>query len=287
MKRIGMLILMFLVLLVSVSQIEASGWVRWDANEFPENFDESGVFVNLGSGTREIINESQSPNIPEYVMECRNLSPDRGNWHYTISDVWTDDQNSTVEIRLRVDNYCAQIGQCADPNSKNAVGVVIRSKNPDHVVGFYWSLVGGLGGIERITAVETSNTYVDFPNQKRYFTYRLFYDAVLGEAHLYYWDEAAQQWDYLLTSVGYLGSVTQAGLYVGDWSNTSMSGIYRIDYQQWRNDGFITEPEYCGDTGTVYKTGDLNKDCIVNFVDYGLFAEQWLECTYPGKSNCQ
>lgn len=46
-------------------------------------------------------------------------------------------------------------------------------------------------------------------------------------------------------------------------------------------------PRRCGDLGTIYLPSDLNKDCQVNFADFGELAEKWLECTDPseGKSD--
>ena len=38
-------------------------------------------------------------------------------------------------------------------------------------------------------------------------------------------------------------------------------------------------PNYCGMWG--YKQGDKNHDCYVDFYDYILIAEDWLECTHP------
>jgi hypothetical protein len=40
-------------------------------------------------------------------------------------------------------------------------------------------------------------------------------------------------------------------------------------------------PRRCGDLGTLYLPGDLNKDCDVNFKDLGKFASDWLDSTEP------
>jgi sialidase-1 len=37
----------------------------------------------------------------------------------------------------------------------------------------------------------------------------------------------------------------------------------------------------CGQEGTVYLSGDLNKDCYVNFWDLAMLAKDWLMCTDP------
>jgi hypothetical protein len=36
-------------------------------------------------------------------------------------------------------------------------------------------------------------------------------------------------------------------------------------------------PRRCGDLGTVYPPGDLNKDCKVDIEDLAEFLEKWLE----------
>jgi len=36
-------------------------------------------------------------------------------------------------------------------------------------------------------------------------------------------------------------------------------------------------PSKCGDRGTEYLTGDFNKDCYVDFLDFGYLASSWLE----------
>jgi hypothetical protein len=40
----------------------------------------------------------------------------------------------------------------------------------------------------------------------------------------------------------------------------------------------------CGDWG--YKSGDLNRDCKVDFTDFAVFAEDWLGCTMSDDPNC-
>ncbi|MHC4659810.1 MAG: hypothetical protein ACYS83_11645 [Planctomycetota bacterium] len=45
-------------------------------------------------------------------------------------------------------------------------------------------------------------------------------------------------------------------------------------------------PEKCGDPGTSYPSGDINKDCKVNLVDFSYFAATWLDCTEPNSVNC-
>jgi hypothetical protein len=40
----------------------------------------------------------------------------------------------------------------------------------------------------------------------------------------------------------------------------------------------------CGDWG--YKRADLNQDCTVDFRDFAIFAEDWLQCTMPDDPQC-
>lgn len=43
-------------------------------------------------------------------------------------------------------------------------------------------------------------------------------------------------------------------------------------------------PAECGDWG--YFAGDINKDCFVDWTDFGVFASQWMTCNDPRDSNC-
>ena len=45
-------------------------------------------------------------------------------------------------------------------------------------------------------------------------------------------------------------------------------------------------PEECGDSGTVYTAGDVNKDCYTDLTDFGLVAADWLQCTDAADSAC-
>jgi hypothetical protein len=45
-------------------------------------------------------------------------------------------------------------------------------------------------------------------------------------------------------------------------------------------------PEECGDPGTSYAGGDINKDCKVDLVDFSYFVAAWLQCTEPNSVNC-
>ncbi|MCX5635491.1 MAG: hypothetical protein NTW55_06625 [Planctomycetota bacterium] len=45
-------------------------------------------------------------------------------------------------------------------------------------------------------------------------------------------------------------------------------------------------PQKCGDPGTWYVSGDINKDCRVDFKDMAIVAGTWLRCTDPQDANC-
>jgi hypothetical protein len=42
-------------------------------------------------------------------------------------------------------------------------------------------------------------------------------------------------------------------------------------------------PRRCGDLGTIYLPGDVNKDCKVDFKDFAEFADEWLGSTDPNE----
>ena len=47
-----------------------------------------------------------------------------------------------------------------------------------------------------------------------------------------------------------------------------------------------SDPQQCGDLGTIYFDADLVPDCYVKFSDFALLASEWLHCTNPADSNC-
>ena len=45
-------------------------------------------------------------------------------------------------------------------------------------------------------------------------------------------------------------------------------------------------PDKCGDPGTWYVSGDINRDCEVDFKDMAELCNTWLRCTDPQDANC-
>jgi len=43
----------------------------------------------------------------------------------------------------------------------------------------------------------------------------------------------------------------------------------------------FVDDRQCGDECHPYPAGDINKNCIVDFTDFALFCQSWLECTKP------
>ena len=39
---------------------------------------------------------------------------------------------------------------------------------------------------------------------------------------------------------------------------------------------------YCGQPGTIYLKGDINRDCFVNVTDLLILMEDWLKSTFTG-----
>jgi len=46
------------------------------------------------------------------------------------------------------------------------------------------------------------------------------------------------------------------------------------------------EADKCGDPGTNYLPGDVNKDCVIDYKDVAELAYYWLICTDPNDPNC-
>lgn len=129
-----------------------------------------------------------------------------------------------------------------------------------------------------------------------YYGYKLFSDRAV----FYYTTETYNEEDY-----GYLNNFEV----VLHSDGRAQWNFNYADYQDY-DEGYdydLFSGIYFGNTGTLLKlvirdipehksylyyrcddwlTGDLNYDCRVNWIDFGIFAEQWLRCTDPDDPNC-
>jgi hypothetical protein len=87
---------------------------------------------------------------------------------------------------------------------------------------------------------------------------------------------------YGQTPVGWSGQLTEKPAAPGE-SYESDDIVLLVD-----DDGVLTgysiqlfryTPRTCGDATHPYPVGDLNLDCLVNFLDFAIFSQHWLECT--------
>ncbi|MCJ7692528.1 MAG: DUF6073 family protein [Sedimentisphaerales bacterium] len=67
-----------------------------------------------------------------------------------------------------------------------------------------------------------------------------------------------------------------------------VEGVELFDANGVSTGYYLTATEYepnaaptCGDPAHPYPVGDLNTDCEVNFLDFAMFCQHWLECTKP------
>jgi hypothetical protein len=58
----------------------------------------------------------------------------------------------------------------------------------------------------------------------------------------------------------------------------------QLPYPQGQD--YKESPQECGDEGTVYLPGDVNKDCKVDFIDLAYMGSSWLVCTDPQTPDC-
>ena len=56
-------------------------------------------------------------------------------------------------------------------------------------------------------------------------------------------------------------------------------GMARIDVPLLLR--ILEMPRRCGDLGTVYLPGDLNRDCQFDFADFSELSQRWLQSTDP------
>jgi hypothetical protein len=69
----------------------------------------------------------------------------------------------------------------------------------------------------------------------------------------------------------------------GIWNNA----LSEAEIQDIMNNG-INPPSSCGEPGTAYLQGDINKNCYVNFLDFAALGTEWFECTDPNMPlNCE
>ncbi len=89
--------------------------------------------------------------------------------------------------------------------------------------------------------------------------------------HSYGYLDPESLWDYneWITRLPAVQSLDQAMSFTLDWAG-------QLPYPQGEIYQNNFEPLLC----TEYHEGDLNKDCCVNFADFTIFAEDWLQCTY-------
>ncbi len=69
-----------------------------------------------------------------------------------------------------------------------------------------------------------------------------------------------------------------------DGSSPNTAG-YRIWVTNYDGNGLILA-DGCDLTG-IFASGDINKDCVVNFADFAILASDWLRCTNDLLTNCQ
>jgi hypothetical protein len=60
------------------------------------------------------------------------------------------------------------------------------------------------------------------------------------------------------------------------WIDSIAVSTYTGEFEG-ANEFLLVDPQFCGDIGTLYKAGDLNKDCKVDLLDYAMYATMWLE----------
>jgi len=113
----------------------------------------------------------------------------------------------------------------------------------------------------------------------------LNYDLVAGTYELYV-DTTLLADEMLLN-----GSTIRSMAIGSAWLATGLDCA--LDYWHWQTSNTNEFTSYgqeilgqCGDPGTVYKAGDVNKDCYVDFGDMAAMAIQWLNCTDPEKFEC-
>jgi hypothetical protein len=90
---------------------------------------------------------------------------------------------------------------------------------------------------------------------------------------------------YSETPVEWLGQLTEKPAAPGDWYESDV--LLPLLDDDGVPTGFSIQvfrytPRPCGGAAHPYPIGDLNLDCLVNFLDFAIFSQHWLECTQVG-----
>ena len=122
----------------------------------------------------------------------------------------------------------------------------------------------------------------DTDNTDAFHTFRVAFDAT---ADLFYvWRDGQLRGTTVVSNPG-----GGQRLIVGDGSSSIISGQVEYEYIAVDATGAYepSDDPYCGQTGTMYLLGDVNKDCYVNLTDLSMLAQNWLECTHVLLAECQ
>lgn len=90
------------------------------------------------------------------------------------------------------------------------------------------------------------------------------------------------------TTLGGTGS-SHYSIPYSDWrGEIEQSAVWNevLTVQEMKDVILIEDPEFCGDAGTVYLPGDIDKDCYIRLSDFSRLTQQWLNCNDPANPNC-
>jgi hypothetical protein len=174
---------------------------------------------------------------------------------------------ATLEYRSRM--YTCTHGGAAAFVLADIGGICVVVQNWENKVSF-WTVVGSL---------EVELGSYQFTTTGSYHIYRVVMEKGPGKLKLYIDGGASPVLEVtipgtcLITNTIYWGDSTSKG--DSDW---------RIDFIRYTNTGAyapVGAPGFCGDAGHKYPIGDLDYDCVVNFKDFALTAQNWLLSTKP------
>jgi len=165
----------------------------------------------------------------------------------------------------------AQLEQLLVPNSKNDTGIINVYDGGSLVVG-YWGCTVGFPDANVFTGASGSINLIKSGSMTLYSALTMnptgHIDIESGELKV--------QGDYVTLLQGYVnaGRITSYG------GSSPRCPLAVTLLNGW------TYVKTTGCTCTTYVQADVNRDCYVDFRDFALLSQGWLDCTNPADANC-
>lgn len=264
------------------------GGEDWDgmlyANTGRHKF-EDGKLVFGNNGETSNSGKGDYVDLPNGIMTSTFMT------QFTI-ETWVTPMGAQAWQRI-FDFGTSDQGEDKSPSANNTAYIFLSTKTSGNTAArfaYKKPITPDSGAIEKSVDPTPSSNYILPLNQEAYLT--VVWDEVSNLAKLYYngvivgrntlhmklsqltdnnnWIARSQWNDPLL-----VGAINEFRI----WDTVLNAAEIARHYQVGPNDTSLSEPGACI-TG-VRSMGDLNGDCVVDFIDYAMMIEQWMMDTTP------